>query len=237
MEKIRKEIDRNRTALLLKTGILGAAVILAGDLLMGWGVRDAQLTGLAGQLSPYLAVSDSRMFWASVLGFTGVPLAVAGHFGIYRLIKPCSRSCARMYAAGNLGFLAFGGAGVHVSSVEAAFFYKYMTAADAGTALASTVKFASCFLLPLYIVVLACWAVMVYAQIRAIAGKHSPYPRWCWVFSMLVGSLFVSPLGLLGNYAPVNALMVGAFSLGNVWTLAGHLWMLRRSEKDGKLSE
>ena len=100
MENIKKDVDFNRIALLLKIGILGALVILAGDLLMGWGVRDIALPGLAGQLSPYLAVSHSRMIWASVLGFTGVPIAVVGHLGIYQLLKPGSRKYARLYALG-----------------------------------------------------------------------------------------------------------------------------------------
>ena len=229
MEERKKNIDRKKIALFLKIGILGACVILAGDLLMGWGVRDTGLTGMESQLSPYLTVSDGRMILASVCGFAGVPLAVVGHFGIYMLLKPYSRKYARLYAIGNLGFLAFGGAGVHVSSVEAAFFYRYMTAADPAAALGLTVKFVSYFLLPLYLMMFACWFLMTYAHIRAAAGGHSPFPRWGWGFSMAAGTLLFSLIGLFGNHALVNALMVGAFSLGNIWSLTGHLWMLRRT--------
>ena len=229
-----KDMDWRKLALFLKVGILGASVILAGDLLMGWGVRDESLTGIKSQLSQYLTLSQGRMFWASVLGFTGVPLAVVGHCAIYRLIKPYSRKYARLYAVGILAFLTLGGAGVHVSSVEAAFFYKYMTAADPDTALASTVHFAVSFLLPLYAILLTCWGIMVYAQIRAVSGGLSPFPRWGWIFSMPIGSLLVSPIGLLGNTELVNALMMGAFSIGNIWTLAGHLWMLRRAGEKAK---
>lgn len=232
MENTKNNVNWARIALFLKIGILGAVVILAGDLLMGWGVRDTSITGIEGQLSQYLTVSESRMFWASVCGFAGVPIAVVGHYGIYKLLKPYSSKYARMYAIGILGFLAFGGAGVHVSSVEAAFFYQYMTAADPGSALGATVKFASYFLLPLYVVLLTGWFVMVYAHIRAIWGGLSPYPRWCFVFSMPVGSALASLIGLFGNHAAVNALMVGAFSLGNIWTLAGHLLMLHKVKEN-----
>ena len=226
MDENKKEI--RRIALLFRIGILGALVILAGDMLVGWGVRDTSLPGLEGQFSQYLTVSDSRLFWASVCGFTGVPLAVVGHYGIYQLLKPCSRKYARMYAVGILGFLAFGGAGVHVSSVEAAFFYKYLSAADPAGVLGPTLKFMVSFLVPLYAILLTGWVVMVYAHIRAVAGGLSPFPRWGWIFSMPVGCLLFSLVGLFGNHALVNALMVGAFSLGNVWSLAGHLWMLGR---------
>lgn len=228
MENMRKEMNPDRMALLLKIGILGAIVILAGDLLMGWGVRDETAAGMEGQLSQYLTVSPGRMFWASVFGFIGVPIAVVGHYGIYQSLKPWSQKYGRMYALGILGFLAFGGAGVHVSSVEAAFFYQHMQAAAPAEAVDSTLRFALFFLLPLYGVLLTGWAVMVYAHLRAVLTGLSPYPRWCWIFSMPVGTLLFSLVGLLGNHPAVNALMVGAFSLGNIWSLLGHLWLLRR---------
>lgn len=232
--KLKKDIDRDRIALLLKIGIIGAFIILAGDLLMGWGIKDIDHTGIEGHISQYLKVSDSRMFWSSIFGLIGVPFAVVGHFGIYKLLKPYSQKYAKLYAIGNLGFLTFGGAGVHVSSIESAFFYKYMTAADPNAAFASSVKFASYFLLPLYIVLLTCWLIMVYAHIKAISGGFSPYPRWFVVFSMPVGTLIVSFISILGNHEILNSLMVGAFSLGNIWTLSGHLMMLGKAKERQK---
>ena len=234
MEKRERKIDWNKIALFLKIGILGAFVILAGDLLMGWGVKDTSISGIEGQLSPYLTISDHRMFLASFFGLTGVPMAVVGHYGIYKLLKPYSQKYARLYGIGNVGFLIFGGAGVHVSSVEAAFFYKYMTKSSPDTVLGSTVKFALYFLLPLSVILITCWLLMIYAHIRAVLGGCSPYPRWCAVFSMLAGTLLFSMIGLFGNHKIVNALMVGAFSLGNIWTLSGHLLMLRKARENVK---
>ena len=232
MENCKTAPDFKRIAFLLKIGILGAGIILAGDLLMGWGVKDPGLTGMEAQLSPYLAVSEGRMFWASVFGFSGVPIAVVGHYGIYQLLKPYSRRYALLYAIGILGFLTLGGAGVHVSSVEAAFFYQRMTAAAPGAALGPTLKFALYFLLPLYVTLITCWGIMVYGHLRAVLSSLSPFPRWGAVFSMPVGSLLFSLFGLFGNHALVNAILMGAFSLGNVWTLAGHLWLLRKIKQD-----
>ncbi|MGI5847692.1 MAG: DUF6796 family protein [Candidatus Cryptobacteroides sp.] len=210
-------------------------IILVGDFLMGWGVRNASLYGLEGQVSQYLTVSDGRMFWSSLLGLIGVPIACLGHFGVYKLLKPYSRKYAKLYLIGILGFLAFGGAGVHLSSVESAFFYKYMAAADPNSALAISMKFASYFLLPLYIALLTCWIIMVYAQIKAVAKGFSPYPRWCWVFSMPVGTLLASLVSVFGNHAIVNAIMVGAFSLGNIWALSGALLMLGKAKDNVNL--
>ena len=73
---------------------------------------------------------------------------------------------------------------------------------------------------------------MVYAHIRAILGGLSQFPRWGLIFSMPVGSLLASMIGFLGNHAAVNALMVGAFSLGNIWTLAGHLLLLHKAKEN-----
>ena len=231
MKNCENNTDWKKIALFLKIGLIGACIILAGDMLMGWGVKDTDIVGIESQISHYRIISDSRMFWASIAGMAGVPIAVVGHFGIYRLIRPYSEKYARLYGIGIAGFLAFGGAGVHVSSVETAFFYKYMTLAGQSAALADTIKFASYFLIPLYIVMIACWLIMVYAHIKAVSGGLSPLPRWCWIFSMLTGTLVFSLVGLCGNYRIVNAIMVGAFSLGNIWSLAGHLIMLKKIEK------
>ena len=114
MDKCKQIPDKNRIALLFKIGILGALVILLGDLLMGWGLRDSSLPGIKGQLSPYLAISEGRMFWASVCGFTGVPIAVIGHYGIYQLLKPYSPKYSRMYGLGILGFLALSSCFFHL---------------------------------------------------------------------------------------------------------------------------
>jgi uncharacterized membrane protein YhdT len=230
--KFTGNINWDKIRLLLKIGIVGAIIIFVGDLLMGWGIKDMSFSGLERQVSQYLTVSDNRMFWSSLLGLLGVPIACVGHFGVYKLLKPYSRKYAKLYLIGILGFLAFGGAGVHVSSVESAFFYKYMTATDPSTALATSMKFASYFLLPLYIALVSCWIIMVYAHIKAVAKGFSPYPRWCWVFSMPVGTLLFSLIAVFGNHAVVNAIMVGTFSLGNIWALSGALLMLGKAKEN-----
>lgn len=232
MNVIGIEQDVKKIKRLLGIGILGACVILMGDLLMGWGVKDESLTGIAASLSPYLAVSDTRMVLASIFGILGVPLAVVGHFGIYKLLKPRGGNYASGYAIGMAGFLLFGGAGVHGSSVEGAFFYKSLVSAGVGDVLDLTVKYALYFLLPLYAILIASWIVMVYCHIRILLKGRTPFPKWGILFSMLVGTILVCPVGLLGNQEVVNALMMGAFSFGNIWTLGGHLWILNRAEKN-----
>jgi predicted permease len=133
---------------------------------------------------------------------------------------------------GTLGLFALGGAGVHMSSLASAFFYKYITAADPENSLAASITFACSFSLPLYIAFFVFWLIHTYAHIRAIAGAFSPYPRWCWVFSMPVGALLFSLVNVFGNYAIVNAIMVGALTLGNIWALGGSLLMLDKAKEN-----
>ena len=102
--KLNENINWNKVRLLLKIGIVGAIIILIGDFLMGWGVKDMNLSGIEQQVSQYLTVSDGRMFWSSLSGLIGVPIACVGHFGIYKLLKPYSQKYAKLYAIGILGF-------------------------------------------------------------------------------------------------------------------------------------
>ncbi|HNZ25832.1 MAG TPA: hypothetical protein PLG34_00110 [Spirochaetota bacterium] len=215
---------------MLAIGIAGASINLAGDMLMGWGARDASLTGVEGYVSQYLTIADWRMFWSALLGLIGVPVSLVGHIGIYKLIKPYSKKYARLYGVGIFGGFTFGGAGVHVSSVASAFFYKYMTAASSETALATSIQFVCYFSVPLYIALLICVLIQSYAHIRALATGLTPYPRWCWLCSLPVGALLVSLVSLFGNYALVNAIMVGVFSLGNIWTQSWHLILLDKAK-------
>lgn len=224
--KFKEYIDWDRVRLLMKIGIAGAFLNLLGDLIAGWGVRDTSLSGIEGMVSHYLSISDNRMFLSAMLGLVGAPISVFGHVGIYKLIRPYSRKYANLFRTGLLGLLVLGGPGVHMSSLASAFFYKHMTVAAPETALELSIKFVCYFCLPLYIAFIVFWLIHTFAHIRAVAGGFSPYPLWGCVFSIPVGGLLFSLAGLFGNYAIVNAIMVGALTLGNIWTLAGALFML-----------
>lgn len=232
MDKVNREIEWSKVSHLLKIGILGALINLAGDMLAGWGVRDTSLGGIEGMISQYIAMSDEKMFWSAILGLIGAPISVFGHLGIYKLIKPYSKKYSEMFKVGMVGCLILGGSGVHMSSLAVAFFYKYMLAAAPEIAWVAAVKFACYFSLPLYIAFFVFWFIEVYAHIRAIAGGFSPFPKWCWIFSMPVGCLIFYLFGVFGNYAIVNAIVVGALTLGNIWQLSGSLYLLDKAKEN-----
>ena len=220
------DVNWTRMRLFLKIGIVGAVSVLIGDFIMGWGVRDTGVGIIESQASPYLKLSDMRIVLSGLIGMICVPICCLGHYVIYKLLKPYSNKYSRLYGIGTMGFLTCGGAGVHMSSVQAAFFYKSMYEVDSFVALAYSERYVLYFLVPLYMVMMICWFMIVYAQLVSSLKGLSPYPKRSWVLSMAIPTILASMVGMIGNYALVNAIVMGAFSIGDIWTLVGHLRML-----------
>ena len=74
---------------------------------------------------------------------------------------------AHMFRSGIIGYLIFGGCGVHVPCLSTVFFYKYMEKYAPDDALELSVRFGKFFLLPATILFLIFFAVMSAAQILA----------------------------------------------------------------------
>lgn len=55
---ISSELDWKRILHLFRVGFFGALLTLIGDMILGWGVEDESLTGLARMLSAYAGTSD-----------------------------------------------------------------------------------------------------------------------------------------------------------------------------------
>ena len=66
-------------------------------------------------------------------------------------------------------------------------------------------------------------------KISAFAKGMTPYPKWCWIFSLPVGMLGIMLLKLVGNYAWVNALTAGWISIGNIWMFGGLLVTMKKA--------
>lgn len=225
---IDNELDWPRIRKLLVIGLFAGIMVLIGDMLLGWGVSDESLTGIAKKLSTYISVSDKRIFWSAMLGFIGIPLEGLCYFGIYRLIAPYSEKYAHMLRSGILGYIAFGGCGVHVPCLAIVFFYKQMMNISPETALDQTVRYGMFFLLPGTIMFFIFYLVQSVAQISAFIKGLTPYPRWCWIFSLPVGMTVTMLLKFAGNHALFNALTAGWISMGNIWMFGGLLWMMRK---------
>lgn len=217
---IESKLDWDRVMKLFRIGICGAVLVLVGDMLLGWGVEDANLSGIERYLSRYLTVSDTRIFWASILGMIGIPLEVLCYFGIYRLVVEKSRSYAHKLRTGIIGMLMFG-AFVHVMCCVTVFFYKKIYMMDPAGAVDTTLDFAMKFLVPPTVVFLSFMIYMAVVQAKAFLNGLTPYPKWCAVFLPVAGMVVVLILKLFGNHEIVNAISTGWISIGNIWMFGG----------------
>ncbi|MCR5596144.1 MAG: hypothetical protein K6G12_09865 [Lachnospiraceae bacterium] len=226
---IKNDLDRDRIRKLFIIGLLAGIMVLIGDMLLGWGVSDNSLSGLAKELSSYDDISDGRIIWSAMLGFIGIPLEGLCYFGIYRLIAPYSEKYAHMLRSGIIGYIAFGGCGVHVPCLAVVYYYNRMMSMCPDEAVSNTLSFGLYFLLPGTIAFFIFFIVLSIAQITAFAKGYTPYPRWCWIFSLPVGMAAAMLLKFAGNHAIANALTAGWISIGNIWMFGGLLVMMRKA--------
>lgn len=232
---IARQLDWSRIRKLFLIGLTGACMTFVGDWLLGWGVYDTGITGIGRKLSQYLALSDAKIFWSAFLGLIGISLEGLCYFGIYRLIS--SDKYAHIFRSGVFGYMLFAACGVHVPCLSSVFFYKHMTLADPEEALDLSIRFGAYFLLPAMILFLIFFAVMCVGQIGAFAKGYTPYPKWCWVFSMPVGMAMTMLLKFTGNHAITNALTAAWISIGNIWMFGGLLLMMPQAQKGAEHSE
>ncbi len=213
---------------LLKLGVFASLTVLAGDMLLGWGVSDPSVTEVPTLFTRYLTVSDGRIFASALLGLVGIPVECLCWFAVYRMIKPFSGQDAHAYRAGIIGCLAFGGCGVHVPCCMAVYLLKRFYAGNPSAALQETGRFIGWFLLPATVIFLIFFLLTAAVQIKAFAKRHTPLPRWCWVFSVLFGLPFAALMKLIGDFGLTNALATGWISIGNLWMMSGLLLVSRR---------
>ena len=216
-------IDWPRVRHLLKLGMIASLMVLTGDMLLGWGVTDPNVTEIPELFTRYLTVPDGRIFASALLGLIGIPIECLCWFAVYRMIKPFSAKDAHVYRAGIIGCLAFGGCGVHVPCCMAAYLLKRFYAVDPASALSETGRWIGWFLLPATVLFFVFFVLTAAVQIRAFARGRTPLPRRCWVFSVLFGLVFAVMMRAIGNYGLTNALATGWISVGNLWMTGGLL--------------
>ncbi|MCR5806467.1 MAG: hypothetical protein K6G68_05465 [Oscillospiraceae bacterium] len=227
---IGKELDRQRIRKLFIIGLIGGCMTFAGDWMLGYGVYDESLTGIRRKLSQYLTLSDGLLFWSAFLGLIGISLEGLCYFGIYRLIASGSDKYAHVFRSGVFGYMLFAPCGVHVPCLSTVFFYKHMTEQAPDVAYDLTIRFGLYFLLPGIILFFISFFIMSISQITAFAKGLTPYPKWCWIFSLPVGMAVTMLLKFTGNHAVSNGLTAAWISIGNIWMFGGLLITMKYAE-------
>ncbi len=219
---ISSELDWKRILHLFRVGFFGALLTLIGDMILGWGVEDESLTGLARMLSAYTGTSDGGIFAAALLGLFGITLEGLCYFGIYRLMANFAPKYAHSYRSGIFGYVIFGGCGFHVPVCALVFLMKHGVSAEILS------KYTANFILPAFVLFWIFFLILQITQICVFAKGLTPYPKWCWVFSLPVGMVAAQLLGVVGNYPLINALSCAWISVGNLWMFGGLLVMSRK---------
>lgn len=224
-------VDWARIRKLLIIGLIAGCMVFAGDMILGYGVYNDSLTGLEKMLSAKITKSDTQLFWAAFLGFIGIPLEGLSYFGIYRLMAEQSPKHAHAYRSGILGILMFGGCGVHVPCVASVYFYKCLLRSGDIGALEKTIKFGQYFLLPGIILFLVFFITLIAVQISAFTKEKTPYPKWCWIFSLAFGVLVILLSKAAGNNAFFNGLSTAWISIGDIWMTGGLLLTMNKAKR------
>ena len=76
--------------------------------------------------------------------------------------------------------------------------------------------------------------VMNIVQIMAFAKGKTPYPNWCWVFTMLTGIIDIAVMRLAGNHPWAYALSTGWLSIGSLVTFTGLLINMPKKRSGGR---
>lgn len=224
-------VDWARIRKLLIIGLIAGCMGFAGDMILGYGVYNDNLIGLEKTLSAKITKTDTQLFWAAFLGFIGIPLEGLSYFGIYRLMAERSPKHAHAYRSGILGILMFGGCGVHVPCVALVYFYKSILLSGDTEALEKTIKFGEYFLLPGMILFLVFFITFIVVQISAFAKGKTPYPKWCWIFSLAFGILVILLSKMVNNNAFVNGLSTAWISIGDIWMTGGLLLTMNKAKR------
>ncbi len=94
-----------------------------------------------------------------------------------------------------------------------------------------TIQFAKLFLLPVSGIFLVFFLIAAITQIVAFAKGLTPYPKWCWVFSMLSGIVVIVLMRFAGNHPIAYAISTAWISIGALWTFGG-LLVINRKVRD-----
>ena len=222
---IPRQLDWPRIRRLLAIGVFASLLHLAGDLILGWGVEDESLTGLSRMLSAYANTGNGGLLACDLLGLSGMTLEGLSLFGVYRLLAARALRDAHSYRSGILGYLIFGACGFHVPTCAMVFLLRQGLPEEA------LGRFGAYFLLPATALFWVFFLVLTVVQLRAFAKGRTPYPRWYWVFSPLVGGLAAQLAGFLGNLPALNAIACAWLAVGDLWMFGGLLCLARRAER------
>ena len=111
----------------------------------------------------------------------------------------------------------------HVMCCATIYHHNAVSRINPDMAIDEAMQFAKLFLLPVTVIFFVFFMIMNIVQITAFTKGKTPYPRWCAIFTMLMGIIDIVIMKMVGNYALTNALSTGWLSIGSLITFSGLL--------------
>lgn len=226
-----KNLNWARLRRMFRLGIAASITVFVSDMLLGYGVSDDSMTGVERYLSTYLGLSDARMFWSALLGLIGIPIEALCYFSVCRLMADKAPRSARLYRAGILGYLTFGACGFHVPCLAVCYIYNRLHVIDSALALDIGMKYGLYFMLPALTLFMVSFFLLSIVQLRAFAKGLTPYPKWCWIFSLLFFIVVGIAAAPFGNSKLANGISAAWISAANLWMFGGLLAVSKRAER------
>lgn len=223
---IDQQLDWERIRKLLVIGLFFASFHLVADFLLGWGTQDETLSGMERMFSAYGQLGNGAIYTAATMGMISIVMEGLSYFGVYRLMAERAPRYAHNLRIGILGYVIFCPFGFHFAVCMDVYLWQNLTdAADVIQGLESH------FVTPGTVLFWIFFLILTVTQIRAFAKGMTPYPRWCWIFSAVVGMVAVKCVNIFGNHPLVNAIDCGWIAIGNIWMFGGLLLLSKKVER------
>lgn len=200
--------------------LIGAAITLLGDILIGANPAATELTGVM-MLDMFQDAADNsevRMILGGMLGAVGISFTGVGYYQIYQFLKHRRGVMPYVYQLSTLLFIGLAGAGTHLSCAAIPMLYKWIAESDPALAAVVTIRYANCFMMPPTILFGVLLFVALIYQTVVIWKEETAYPRYAVFYNMVFGVIAAyTAAAIIGNNVVGNGIGTGAISIGHMW--------------------
>lgn len=202
-------------------GILGAILILLGDLLIGANSASDITTGsqMVDMFIDAAGNSELRMALGGMLGAVGIPVTALGYYQLYeRLFRPLGGVMPSVCRFGVYATAVLGGAGVHLPCAVIPMLYKWIAPTDPALAANVAERYANWFMMPSMVIFgVLLFTALVYQTAVIVKGKTA-YRKRAALYNMAIGAAASYILAwAIGKNTVGNGIGTGAISIGHLY--------------------
>ena len=210
-------METNKIIRRLKIALLGAALTLIGDLLIGCAAFPEGANLIDGYLAAALTFPAWRPIAGGLIGLLGICLEVPGLMTVSTFMRERMPRGAACYRFSMYVYLALAGAGVHLPCGVLLWLYRE-AAALAGKAAAYdlAVRYVLYVMgIPTLVFSVFFLTANVLMFLAFLRGK-TPFPRWYCLFNPILMKGLFNGVRFLGHSAVCNGIATSNMSLGAI---------------------